>query len=177
MRDQRRTWSPAQARSTSRLSTIRAPFMREEANLSRFTSASENAGRAVEFRQSPHRRSSVSYGPAFCRDTNPAIEPPATSWATRRTTWTPGACIGWWPRYAANPGLTPSFRRSLPETGCLSQGLPHGKRFARTCPPKTVKHPDASPQGGGTLCFARGLSPPHGHRCFDQFPFRTLQIG
>ena len=25
---------------------------------------------------------------------------------------------------AANPGLTPSFRRSLPETGCLSQGLP-----------------------------------------------------
>src|ERR1035438_3937652 len=25
-------------------------------------------------------------------------------------------------------GLTPSFRRSLPETGCLSQGLPHGKR-------------------------------------------------
>src|ERR1019366_10131900 len=32
------------------------------------------------------------------------------------------------PKYAANPGLTPSFRRSLPETGCLSQGLPHGKR-------------------------------------------------
>ena len=30
---------------------------------------------------------------------------------------------------AANPGLTPSFRRSLPETGCLSQGLPHGKRY------------------------------------------------
>src|ERR1035441_6915230 len=28
---------------------------------------------------------------------------------------------------AANPGLTPSFRRGLPETGCLSQGLPHGK--------------------------------------------------
>ena len=23
-------------------------------------------------------------------------------------------------------GLTPSFRRSLPETGCLSQGLPYG---------------------------------------------------
>jgi hypothetical protein len=23
-------------------------------------------------------------------------------------------------------GLTPSFRRSLPETGCLSQGLSHG---------------------------------------------------
>jgi trans-aconitate methyltransferase len=32
------------------------------------------------------------------------------------------------PRHAANPGLTPSFRRSLPETGCLSQGLPHAKR-------------------------------------------------
>src|ERR1019366_1375963 len=30
------------------------------------------------------------------------------------------------PRYAANPGLTPSFRRSLPETGCLSQGFPCG---------------------------------------------------
>src|ERR1019366_8569180 len=36
-------------------------------------------------------------------------------------------------RYAANPGLTPSFRRSLPETGCLSQGLPHGKRYAWPC--------------------------------------------
>src|ERR1017187_4621407 len=35
---------------------------------------------------------------------------------------------------AANPGLTPSFRRSLPETGCLSQGLPHGKRYAWPCP-------------------------------------------
>src|ERR1017187_1819084 len=41
-------------------------------------------------------------------------------------------------RYAANPGLTPSFRRSLPETGCLSQGLPHGKRYAWPCPPKTL---------------------------------------
>jgi hypothetical protein len=41
-----------------------------------------------------------------------------------------------------NPGLTPSFRRSLPETGCLSQGLPYGKRFAWPCPPKTVKHPE-----------------------------------
>src|ERR1019366_4887496 len=45
------------------------------------------------------------------------------------------------PRYAASPGLTPSFRRSLPETGCLSQGLPYGKRFAWPCPPKAVKHP------------------------------------
>ena len=44
-------------------------------------------------------------------------------------------------RYAANPGLTPSFRRSLPETGCLSQRLPHGKRYPWPCPPKTVKHP------------------------------------
>jgi hypothetical protein len=34
----------------------------------------------------------------------------------------------------ASPGLTPSFRRSLPETGCLSQGLPHGKRYAWPCP-------------------------------------------
>src|ERR1019366_1113448 len=38
------------------------------------------------------------------------------------------------PRYAANPGLTPSFRRRLPETGCLSQGFPHGKRYAWPCP-------------------------------------------
>ena len=45
------------------------------------------------------------------------------------------------PRYAANPGLTPSFRRSLPETGCLSQGLPYGKCLAQPCPPKTAKHP------------------------------------
>src|ERR1017187_7960293 len=48
------------------------------------------------------------------------------------------------PRYTANPanpGLTPSFRRSLPETGCLSQGLPHGKRYAWPCLPKTVRHP------------------------------------
>ena len=28
----------------------------------------------------------------------------------------------------ANPGQTPSFRRALPETGCLSQGLPRGIR-------------------------------------------------
>src|ERR1019366_1772494 len=48
------------------------------------------------------------------------------------------------PRYAANPGLTPSFRRSLPETGCLSQGLPYGKRFAWPCPPKPLS----------TLCHA-----------------------
>src|ERR1035438_10067183 len=44
-------------------------------------------------------------------------------------------------RYAANPGLTLCFRHGLPETGCLSQGLPYGKRFAWRCPPKTVKHP------------------------------------
>src|ERR1039457_3318010 len=42
------------------------------------------------------------------------------------------------PRYAANPGLTPSFRRSLPETGCLSQGLPYGKRFARARSPHAI---------------------------------------
>src|ERR1019366_501977 len=45
------------------------------------------------------------------------------------------------PKYAANPGLTANFRRSLPEIGCLSQGLPHGKRCAWPCPPRTVKHP------------------------------------
>src|ERR1035438_8195197 len=31
-------------------------------------------------------------------------------------------------QHLANPGLTPSFRRSLPETGCLSQGLSRGIR-------------------------------------------------
>src|ERR1039457_6546746 len=60
-------------------------------------------------------------------------------------------------KYAANPGLTPSFRRSLPETGCLSQGLPHGiccpfvvfpKRVSTQSPrnagiPATPGHPAA----------------------------------
>src|ERR1019366_9716682 len=45
----------------------------------------------------------------------------------------------------ANPGLTPSFRRTLPETGCLSQGLPHGKRYAWPCSPKTVRHTAVTP--------------------------------
>src|ERR1035438_3724905 len=45
-------------------------------------------------------------------------------------------------KYVANPGLTPSFRRSLPETGCLSQGLPHGKRYAWPCPPKPLSAPE-----------------------------------
>ena len=35
---------------------------------------------------------------------------------------------------SANPGLAPSFRRSLPETGCLSQGLPNG-HLAKQCRP------------------------------------------
>src|ERR1035441_10391080 len=41
-------------------------------------------------------------------------------------------------KYAANPGLTPSFRRSLPETGCLSQGLPHGKCSTHLLSPKRL---------------------------------------
>src|ERR1017187_3740594 len=38
-------------------------------------------------------------------------------------------------RCAANPGLTQSFRRSLPETGCLSQGLPRGMYCWFVVPP------------------------------------------
>src|ERR1035441_10130670 len=38
------------------------------------------------------------------------------------------------PRYAANPGLTPNFRRSLPKIGCLSQGLPRAIRHLWSCP-------------------------------------------
>src|ERR1017187_5354592 len=41
-------------------------------------------------------------------------------------------------RCVANPGLTPSFRRTLPETGCLSQGVPHGIRCAWPCPPEPL---------------------------------------
>jgi putative selenium metabolism protein SsnA len=36
---------------------------------------------------------------------------------------------------AANPGQTPNFRRSLPEIGCLSQGLPRGTRSPLVVPP------------------------------------------
>jgi hypothetical protein len=39
---------------------------------------------------------------------------------------------------AANPGLTPSFRRSLPETGCLSQSLPRGICCPFVVPPKRL---------------------------------------
>jgi glycerol kinase len=41
-------------------------------------------------------------------------------------------------RYAATPGQTPSFRRSLPETGCLSQGLPCGNATPGRVPPKPL---------------------------------------
>src|ERR1035438_2752412 len=68
--------------------------------------------------------------------------------AHARASWVLNGFGGGGPRYAANPGLTPSFRCSLPETGCLSQGLPYGKRFAWPCPPKTVKHPRVSSEEG-----------------------------
>src|SRR5271157_799898 len=45
---------------------------------------------------------------------------------------------------AANPGLTPGFRRSLPETGCLSQGLPRGIRGPFVVSPKRSDTPDAA---------------------------------
>jgi hypothetical protein len=34
-----------------------------------------------------------------------------------------------------------SFRRSLPETRCLSQGLPQGTRRALVMSPNAVTHP------------------------------------
>src|ERR1022692_2852999 len=54
------------------------------------------------------------------------------------------------PRYTANPanpGLTPSFRRSLPETGCLSQGLPHPNwvRFVIYSATRRLGPPGTSP--------------------------------
>src|ERR1035441_3635386 len=45
--------------------------------------------------------------------------------------------------------LTPSSRRSLPETGCLSQGLPYGKRFAWPCPPEPLSTGPRSSLPGG----------------------------
>src|SRR5665811_413585 len=73
----------------------------------------------------------------------------ATDLVHRGLIWGLNRFGGGGPRHAANPGLTPSFRRSLPETGCLSQGLPHGKRYAWPCPPKTVKHPRQPPAATG----------------------------
>src|ERR1039457_3306942 len=68
------------------------------------------------------------------------------------------------PRYAANPGLTPRFRRSLPETGCLSQGLPHGNATPDRVPPKPLSIPVAGLLnrfgGGGQRYTANpGLTP------------------
>src|ERR1019366_6441329 len=45
------------------------------------------------------------------------------------------------PATRRNPGTDTKFRRSLPETGCLSQGLPYGKRFAWSCPPQKPLSP------------------------------------
>src|ERR1035441_10761322 len=39
------------------------------------------------------------------------------------------------------PGTATDFRRSLPEMGCLSQGLPHAHTLRACLSPKTVKHP------------------------------------
>src|SRR6202142_3498862 len=45
------------------------------------------------------------------------------------------------PKCAANPGLTPSSRRTLPETGCLSQGLPTGTCCPFVVPTKRLSTP------------------------------------
>ena len=51
------------------------------------------------------------------------------------------------------PGTDTIFRRSLPEIGCLSQGLPRGIPYRFVLPPKTVKHPlegsSVQPGAGG----------------------------
>src|ERR1035441_85473 len=52
----------------------------------------------------------------------PSPNGPLIEWSHRLTVPAKGGRA-----VVANPGLTPSFRRSLPETGCLSQGLPCGK--------------------------------------------------
>jgi hypothetical protein len=53
-----------------------------------------------------------------------------------------------WERWAAirrKPGTDTDFRRSLPEIGCLFQGLPHAHTLRLPLPPKTVKHPASLP--------------------------------
>src|ERR1035438_8018653 len=51
-------------------------------------------------------------------------------------------------------GLTPSFRRSLPETGCLSQGLSHGKRYVWQCPPQNRRECRGRARSSGWRRFA-----------------------
>src|ERR1019366_3712663 len=60
------------------------------------------------------------------------------------------------PKYAANPGLTPNFRSSLTEIGCLSQGLPHGIRSRVRRVPKAVKHPAVTPGCATLLTWIKG---------------------
>src|ERR1035441_7529303 len=62
----------------------------------------------------------------------------ATVCGAGRSAWVLNRFGGGAPKCAANPGLTPSFRRSLPETGCLSQGLPAGYAARSLCPPKRL---------------------------------------
>ena len=59
------------------------------------------------------------------------------------------------------PGTGTGFRRSLPETGCLSHGLPNG-HLAILIPPKAVAHPQfyaAHRHGCYSIC-QMGQSPP-----------------
>src|ERR1039457_6968296 len=68
----------------------------------------------------------------------------------------------------ANPGLTPSFRRSLPETGCLSQGLPHGKRSRASRGPHNSYAPGAAGAGESAAappqCPVKSKYPLHAFR-------------
>ena len=58
--------------------------------------------------------------------------------------------------------LTPSFRRSLPETGCLSRGLPHGKLYAWPCPPKPLSTRPRPSEGEKKLVGRRKRLPHKG---------------
>src|ERR1035438_799125 len=80
-------------------------------------------------------------------------------------------------------GLTPSFRRTLPETGCLSQGLPHGTCCPFVVPPKPLNthllpggHDTASCLSSSSLRgeAARRALPLRGNRVSAAAPHRLL---
>src|ERR1700690_1827225 len=76
------------------------------------------------------------------------------------------------PKCAANPGLTPSSRRTLPETGCLSQGLPTGTCCPFVVPPKRLSTPLS---GRGPCAFGHGA--PQNGDCQGLPPIPAFGIG
>src|ERR1019366_9516113 len=55
-----------------------------------------------------------------------------------------------WPEMRRKPGTDTNFRRSLPEFGCLSQGLPNGTGCTFVVSPKRLS--TSSDAQGGALC-------------------------